>query len=136
MLNHVYVILTVRQGPKTDSEQIRTLEVGTLNTGGELYDQIRALTGQIRRAMMRGRDLQLQENPKKPLADFGCGDEHLIQIYTINSPQQMSGGPSIYSCDVIEDEIMKHSAEFHTLLDLPEPLAANVRTFLLDEYGD
>lgn len=116
-------------GPKPT--EIRTVDVGSLETAGELSSRLKMLTGfEHLRTIINGHELDLSKIETQTIGDLGLHAKGLLLIKKAPSPGSVPDLASKSDLRLVEVEILSHFPELYQLLDLEEALAKPIYTFL------
>lgn len=104
------------------------MDVGTLNTGGEILYQLNAAVENPSKIIAHGQLLDLAGNPTKTLEEFGIRNQDtMLQIYGMGATFRSKGDYGhLYPVDIIEDAVMKNMDRLKPLLDFEWELAEKV----------
>ena len=109
-------------GPKPS--EIRTVEVGNLETAEELATRLRTLTGFTHlRTIVNGHDLDLNSVTSQTIGDLGLHAKGLLLIKKAQSPDSVPDLSPKSDLRPVEVEILSHFPELYQLLALEESLA-------------
>lgn len=107
---------------------IKELEIGELETWSELGRRLCSATGFPRvRALLAGRELDLEANSSNAVRDLRVGSQYLVVARKKDRIVQSDGSVAGESLTAIEVELLKHFDDLYDLLGLEEKLAAEVR---------
>lgn len=121
-------------GPKPS--EIRTLEVGNLETAEELASRLRALTGFTHlRTIVNGHDLDLDNVANQTIDDLGLHAKGLLLIKKAQSPDSVPDLSPRSDLRPVEVEILSHFTELYQLLSLEEDLARLVSRAATSDWG-
>ena len=116
-------------GPKPT--EIRTIDVGTLETAGELGGRLKMLTGfDHLRTIINGQELDLKNVENETIENLNLHAKGLLLIKKAASPGSVPDLARKSDLRLVEVEILSHFSELYQLLDLEEGLAKPVYTFL------
>ena len=107
--------------------EIRTIEVGTLETAAELRSRLKTLTGfEHLRTIVNGHDLDLNSADGQTIGDLGLHAKGLLLIKKAQPPDSIPDLAPKLDLRPVEVEILSHFPEMYQLLGLEEALAKAV----------
>lgn len=113
------------------STEIRTVEVGDLETGKELANRFRVLTGFSHFTIIAGgQKLDLTNISDKLVKDLHIHQKGLLLLRKASPNDSVPDLTPTYGLRPIEISILAHFSDFYELLALEESLASQVYTFL------
>lgn len=109
-------------GPKPS--EIRTVEVGSLDTAEELANRLKVLTGFPHlRTIVNGHDLDFSNVASQTITELGLHAKGLLLIKKAQSPDSVPDLSPKPDLRPVEVEILSHFPELYQLLALEESLA-------------
>ena len=112
-------------GPRPS--EIRTVEVGSLETGEELAARLKTLTGFTHlRTIVNGQDLDLSHDTHQTIDELGLHAKGLLLIKKAPSPDSFQNMYPKSDMRPVEVEILSHFTALYELLALEEDLARQV----------
>ncbi|KAI9826367.1 MAG: hypothetical protein M1832_000284 [Thelocarpon impressellum] len=110
---------------------MKRLDIGDLATCEALRYDLGKVTGFSRfKLYCAGFQVDLDEDPGRPIRDLRMGDNPFIIINQIHERTTNDGGQSQENLTAVEIELLKHFDELYELLGLEEKLASEIWEFL------
>ncbi|KAI9737096.1 MAG: hypothetical protein M1834_000686 [Cirrosporium novae-zelandiae] len=111
---------------------IKTLQVGDMNTGGELAEMLIAITGFSRfSVIVGGGRIDLSAVKSETLKELNIGQQGLLIVRKAPGAEEIHKPNLQQSVSSVDAEVLQHFDKLYNLLDLDEKLASKIYDLLV-----